>query len=130
MLASTSSAGCCTAVCVEVCLGFAENDEAPTEWELVEPASAGSDPAVRDRLAQRLNSKKATKTPLERVVAAYQAGVASASLDLRRFDLVRPGFVGMQNSCWLGVRTDKTVWCADKYSSVTKQLRKERGTAF
>ena len=38
--------------------------------------------AVRDRLAKKLTPKKAVVSPKERITAAFEAGSATATLDL------------------------------------------------
>ena len=128
VLGSSSSAS--TTVRIEVTVHTAAAPEAETEWVVVEeePAARTLDPAVRDRLAARLTSKKASRTSLDRITSAFETGLASADLDLTVDDLHRPAGTGLQNSCWLGVRVDHTVWLATKHRTATQRLRKERGT--
>ena len=79
--------------------------------------------AVRDRLAKKLTPKKAVVSPKERITAAFEAGSATATLDL----LVVPPSLGIQNSCWLGIRPDLTAWLAVRHHAL-KQLRTEDTT--
>ena len=52
------------------------------EWELVTAPRPELPAATRARLAARLSSKQATRTPVQRIVAAYQAGQATLDIDL------------------------------------------------
>ena len=73
-------------------------EEVPAEWEVAE--STPTPPptltaAVRDVLAARLYSRKATRNPTDRIVAAFVAGVSSLALDMTVEDVVHPPSVCM-----------------------------------
>ena len=117
-----------TVIRVEVTIEAEAPAEAATEWEVVKEPHPALTCAERDRLAKRLSSRKTTKTPADRITAAFEAGVSCRPLDLLTEDLIGPEGCGIQNSCWIGVRPDHTCWLALRYKAVTKQLRTERDT--
>ena len=99
----------------------------PTEWEVVTPPAI-LPAALRDRLAGRLSAKCSKATPLERIAAAWQAGLDSKSKDLETEDLVRPPSWGLANTCWLGIREDRTAWLVVRKRAADTLLRKEHST--
>ena len=113
---------------VEVIVEPATPTEEQAEWEVIEPPNPVLEPALRDRLASRLSSRHASKDPKARVSAAWEAGVASRHLDLANEDLVRPPSLGIQNSCWRGIRPDFSGWVASKKRAADRTLRQEQRT--
>ena len=117
-------------VAIEVTTAPAEQ-ETPSEWVVMEeapPPLPVLEPAVRDRLAQRLSSRTAKTGAAQRIQSAWQAGVDSSLRDLQTEDLVRPASIGLQNSCWLGLRVNGSAWCVNRKRAADKILKKEPAT--
>ena len=84
--------------------------------------------AVRDRLAKKLVSKKAVVNPKEWISVAFEAGTATAALDLLLEEAVPPPSQGSRNSCWLGIRPDLAAWLAIRHRNALTQPRSEHTT--
>ena len=107
---------------IEATVQSEEPAEATAEWEVVPPARPVLQTAVRDRLAKKLTSRKAVVSPKERISAAFEAGISTAALDLLVEEVVPPPSLGIQSSCWLGIRL------AIRHRIALKQLRLEDTT--
>ena len=125
---SATVSGSSLKVSVTVTVEPASNHDDKPEWEVLDPPAPVLEFAVRNRLAARLSSKQAKVLPRVRIEQAFQAGAESAGRDLHCEEVVPPTAVGIQNSCWLGVRADKSLWAAGKRRTADKHLRKEPTT--
>lgn len=125
---TASSSRVVVTVEIEATVQSEEPAEATAEWEVVPPARPVLQTAVRDRLAKKLTSRKAVVSPKERISAAFEAGISTAALDLLVEEVVPPPSLGIQSSCWLGIRPDHTAWLAIRHRIALKQLRLEDTT--
>ena len=98
------------------------------EWEVVTaPPSQVLAPALCARLAARLTSRPNCSAQT-RVEAAFAAGVQCKVSLAEGTEIVGPPSVGLQNTCWLGVRPTGELWWTSKRCIADQILKKESST--
>lgn len=109
-----------------------DNSPAPSpradtsEWEVVTaPPSRVLAPALCARLAARLTSRANLDSSQARVEAAFAAGVQCEVSLAEGTEIVGPPSVGLQNTCWLGVRPTGDLWWTGKRRIADQILKKE-----
>ena len=99
-----------------------------SEWEVVTaPPSRVLAPALCARLAAKLTSR-ANSSAQDRVEAAFAAGVQGEVSLADGTEIVGPPSVGLQNTCWLGVRSTGELWWTGKRRIADQILKKEPST--
>ena len=86
-------------------------------------------PDIRAQLSARLSSRL-TCSPSERVDNAFQAGVESKTAILAGHAVVGPSSTGLQNSFWLGIRSQSRLWFVTKRCTADRLVRAEPGTTL